>query len=343
MNNLFVLHTQYNLVLACGLCKTDFKSDNNELILFHDFSLQEELKKKLKKLFTRILILDGTYPPHNFSTREKMNKISGDKQKIKSFLDKSYERVFVVDDVCIQEMNVLKMTHQMNPSVEMSWLEDGTNAYFSDGVLSTGSDRTSVGRLLRRLFFSIFGGLGRYYDLGPCFGAHKLLRTIYLTFPNLVRAELRGKERREISLQSMEEGMKILYEGEPYPFADRGVIIVLDKLDRYGDNYARVEVLIAQEIEQARREGRKIYYKYHPRETGEMCVLQQEKQLDRTIAIENYLINSTVRTLKIVGVRSTSLQVAKKMGYDAISLIEQVEGKEVPISQFYRKIGVECR
>lgn len=49
MNNLFVLHTQYNLILAIGLCKTELKNDTNDLILFEDFKITERYKEVLIK------------------------------------------------------------------------------------------------------------------------------------------------------------------------------------------------------------------------------------------------------------------------------------------------------
>ena len=54
MNNLFVLHTQYNLMLAIGLCKTEFENDKNDLILFEDFKIKDKFKSKLITLFNTV-------------------------------------------------------------------------------------------------------------------------------------------------------------------------------------------------------------------------------------------------------------------------------------------------
>ena len=44
MKNLFILHTQYNIMLALSLISGRFKDDTNDLILFLDFSISDDLK-----------------------------------------------------------------------------------------------------------------------------------------------------------------------------------------------------------------------------------------------------------------------------------------------------------
>ena len=63
MNNLFIVHTQYNLILACGLVKTKFQTENNELIIFKDFIVKEELLQKLEGIFSKVTLITGNVPP----------------------------------------------------------------------------------------------------------------------------------------------------------------------------------------------------------------------------------------------------------------------------------------
>lgn len=44
MRNLFIMHTQYNLILACSLIKSNKFGNNNDLILNAEFKLQQEQK-----------------------------------------------------------------------------------------------------------------------------------------------------------------------------------------------------------------------------------------------------------------------------------------------------------
>ena len=57
-NNLFVLHTQYCLILSTGLIQNRFKNDYNELILFKDFKINENIGKRIEFIFNESLILE---------------------------------------------------------------------------------------------------------------------------------------------------------------------------------------------------------------------------------------------------------------------------------------------
>ena len=80
----------------------------------------------------------------------------------------------------------------------------------------------------------------------------------------------------------------------------------------------------------------------HPRETERLPALESCVELDRKVALESYLVNSTTHNMTIVGIKSTSLQTAKKMGYKALSLIKAVDDDIEEIIKFYTKIGIEC-
>lgn len=343
MRNLFVLHTQYNLILAMGLCKTNFKEDYNDIILFTDFELTIELENKIKSNSAKYVIIQGNFRQSNMNAKGKYNKIVSDNKVIKEFCDQTYDRVFVVDDMCIQEIYTLKCSLQKNKNVDLFWLEDGTNAYFDLGVESGGMGANSFKRFIRKMFFTVRFGLGKSYDLGVCMGSHKLLKKGYFTFPELVRKELVAKEHCIITDDAFRLGMEVVYGGETYPFEENALLIAVDKISIYGEHKEEVEQLILEEVNNAKKLGAKVYYKYHPRETDSMKSLSDEIELDRNVALESYLINSGVKTLNVIGIKSTALQTAKKMGYKSVSLIRQVEPEAESIIDFYDKIGIECR
>lgn len=344
MKNLFVLHTQYNLILACGLAKTDFSNERCDLILFQDFRPSEDTENRFRSCMDSVLILEGNWQKKSLSTKEKADKIRHDCKSISEFTgDTSYDRVFIVDDMCIQEMYVLKVAHKNNASIQMAWLEDGGNAYFDNGVVSGGMGATPAKRFIRKYALSAVYGLWGYYDLGSCMGSHKLLKKGYFTFPESVRAELADQEHVEISDEAFEAGMEALYSGKPYVFDTHGILIAMDKLDVYGNDIEKVGRLISDTIRQAKTEGRTVYYKYHPRESDRLPALEGETELDRNIALESYLTNSNTKDITVIGIKSTSLQTAKKMGYETISFIKSVEPDNKEIVKFYNAIGIECR
>ncbi len=333
MKQLFVCHTQYNLILAVGLAES-----SDDLVLFRDFNLTDTLRTRLESYFNNSLFLEGNYPKKELSAKEKLKKITRDNEKLKAYIG-VYDRIFIVDDMCIQEMYVMKCAFQKNKAVEMAWLEDGTNAYFSNGVISAGMGATPVKRFIRRITFTFRFGLRSFYDLADCMGGHKKLTSAYVTFPMCIRTELKSKNLVQITDEQFHKGMEFMYAGEAVEFTSGSILIAMDKLDVYGELWDKVNQLIEKIINATSGE---VYYKYHPRETDDLPALENCIELDRRVALESYLTNSNTKEITVVGVKSTALQTAKKMGYKTISLINQVEQNEAVIS-FYKSIGVECK
>ena len=335
MNTVFVLHTQYNLILACGLLH---QSKVNDLILFIDFKLTDELKGKIEDNFDRVLYLYGNFPKRVLDSKSKLNKITSDCKEIKNFLNKSYDRIFVVDDMCIQEMYSLKCSAIHNKNIDMCWLEDGGNAYFYNGTVSKGMGSTPLKRAIRKCYFSLKFGLWQYYDLGRIIGTHKLLKKGYFIFPEFARREFYNRERILITDDEFTLGMKMIFKGESVHFEKGSILIALDKLEVYGDKLQSVTFSLEQLINVTEWN---IYYKYHPRETDKLSVLSNAIELDKTVALESYLTNADTKDLTIIGIKSTALQTAKKLGYKTLSLIQQVEEAN-EVVKFYKTIGIEC-
>lgn len=334
MNRVFVCHTQYNLSLASGL-----SSSNDDLILFKDFCLNSELEERLINHYHKCLFLEGAYPKKELSVNEKLRKIRKDNIAIRRFLTKAYSQIFIVEDMCIQEMYALKCAYRLNKNVEMSWLEDGAIAYFDNVVDSGGLGRTPFTRFIRKWFFSFFFGLYRFYDLASCMGGHKLLSSIYVLFPDSVRKELKKKNLRTITDDEFRNGMAFMYAGSIVQFTPGSTLIAMDKLEVYGDKLDIVNHLVKGIVDSTTSE---VYYKYHPRETDTLPALENCTEIDRKIALESYLTNSNTKNLTVVGIKSTVLQTAKKMGFKAISMINRVD-QNTAVASFYQSIGVECR
>ena len=333
MKHLFVCHTQYNLILSVGL-----STPHDDLVLFKDFNLTDELKKRLEGKFERCMFLAGNFPKKELTAKEKLEKITIDNQKLKTFIG-MYDRIFIVDDMCIQEMYALKCAYSKNPAIEMSWLEDGAIAYFNNGVISRGMGSTPLKRIVRKLFFSVRFNLFGFYDLASCIGGHKRLSSAYVVFPDNIRPELRSKKLIAVTDEQFLNGMKFMYAGEEKQFAPGSVLIAMDKLDVYGDKLNDVNGLIETVVYETTAN---VYYKYHPRETEILPALKKCKELERTVALESYLTNANTKELTVIGIKSTALQTAKKMGFQAVSYISQIEQNNA-IVNFYKSIGVECR
>lgn len=338
MKTLFVLHTQYNLILATGLSQ-----EGDDLILFKDFNLSNDLMEKLERHFCQCEYFEGAYPKREYTWKQKLSKIDDDIKRLHRFLrNNKYDRLVVVEDMCIQEMFIMKCVYKFNKDIELASMEDGAITYFDNGVKSSGMGGTPFKRFVRKCFFSIRYGLLDFYDLAPCTGGHKMNKRLYTLFPDAVRNELKSKILVEIKQDQLLYGMNYIYAGTPFQFKENSILIAMDKLSVYGLKTSLVNEIIKEVVNKAVENKQEVYYKYHPRETEELDALHTAIEISRDIALESYLINSNTRNLKVVGIKSTSLQIAKKLGYEALSYINRVETSE-KITTFYNRIGVEVR
>ena len=61
MKNLFIMHTQYNLIIACGIVKNRCKDDNNILVLHSEFQVTEQLKHNIEECFDKVYYIQKNY------------------------------------------------------------------------------------------------------------------------------------------------------------------------------------------------------------------------------------------------------------------------------------------
>lgn len=340
MKNLFVVHTQYSLILASGLTKGRFASGNNDLILFQDFKLNKELSDKLLSIFNNTLLLQGTFSLANGSSLAKAKHYYNSIKSSKSFIKNKYDKVFIVLDMNLPEMHIMKRAYAMNHEAEFIALEDGSYPYFLNHVTAGGLDKNSFTRFVREILFKYFLGCGKFYSFeGRFMGANMWLKSIYLTYKDHARMIYKNKNRIEITTEEFNAGIDLLFNGTNTNFRKNAVIIILDKLDVY-KNLGSIKRLIAELILLCENNKNTIYYKYHPRENQNLDELKNCIELDRNVAIEIYYKDCLPAKPLVIGIKSTGLQTAKKMGFEVVSLAKAADEHNEDVISFYKKIGI---
>ncbi|MDR7079574.1 hypothetical protein J2Y03_004632 [Neobacillus niacini] len=339
--NLFVMHTQYNLILACGLTLTDFSKDENDLILFTDFALMDDMKNRLEKIFNRIIYLSGSFPKTNENYLKKIKRYPDIMKKLDNFIIKSYDNTFIVDDICIPEMYIMKQVYKNNKNSKFIWLEDGGIAYFSNNVKSGGLASNTFTMTLRKYIFKYLFGLGRFYDYKNYMGSHYMLDTVYSTFPKQLKSEYKGKKIYEISKNAFMEGLNSIYPTSPITIKGKSLIVIMDMLSIYED-VEKISTILRNVLEKYKECGYSIYYKYHPRELNKLAILHSYIELDRNQAMESLYSGIKAKEESIIiGIKSTGLQTASKLGFKVVSLIKYLEPDEKEVSVFYHNIGID--
>ena len=338
MNNLFVCHTQANLLLACGLVKKRFVNDDNFLIVFVDFILKEDVKKNLIKTFTQVLFLTGTFPATNKKWGKKIQRYPHDLKLIKQFCNKKIDRLFEVCDEAIPELYILKKLYHENSQLDAIWLEDGSYPYFQNTINRTGLKKNNFLIQLRKFVFRNILGYGKCYDFrGDFMGSNYLLRKAYLTFPKDYRKEYDKKEIIPITDEEFFIGLQTLYPSqEQFSLKNNSALLVLDKLDVYSD-IDKIKSI----VKEIKERYHPLYYKYHPREESKLDELSDCEELDRAVGVEFFYSASYGKKVTVIGIKSTSLQNAIKMGFNTISYAKQADECSNDILTFYKNIGIK--
>jgi len=340
MRNLFVLHTQYTLVLACGLSKGRFKNDQNDLILFKDFALSKEMKSSLDEIFSETTYLTGGYPSKNKTIKSRLKNYPKVIKQCKKFISKKYDKVFIVTDMSLPEMRIMKLAYSYNSKIEFIGLEDGAYPYFLNYETAGGLDSNNITRTFRKLLFKTILGCGKFYDFeGRFMGANTWLLKMYFTYSDKVRDIYRNKIKEEITGNEFLFGIESLFSAPSIIVENNAILLILDKMDVYKD-LNNIKALVRRLVNLYVKQGCKIYYKYHPREELNIEELKGCIELDRHIAIENYFKAFHGKRPLIIGIKSTGLQTAKKIGYNVLSVAKLVNEHTPDVVSFYKSIDI---
>lgn len=342
MPNLFVCHTQANLILAAGLAKGRFSGDTNDLILFRDFLLKEETEGILKNIFNKVVIRDGIYPASNNKWSKRIISISKDIRFLTRFIKTPYTRVFIICDANLQEMHILKKVYKANKNTEMIWLEDGSYPYYINTDVVSGFNSNKYTRLLRKLIFKNLLNLGRFYNFeGSYMAGNSNLTKVYLTLKGKERGIFKNKDVVAISPQEYLTGISLLFpvDNNTTDFEKNSILLALDKLDTYKNIDSLKNVLhLIEDI--AVQNDKKVYYKLHPKEEIKLAEFDNFTELDKNKGIEYYYAAAKGNSLTVIGCKSTALMSACILGCNTISIAHLMGEAAHDLIQFYVAIGV---
>lgn len=342
MRNLFVCHTQAHLILSCGLSKGRFKNDENYLILFKDFNLNNELRGKLEAFFTSTLFLTGGFPASNKAFKARLKWHREDNSLLKQHIQQPYDRVFAVCDWTPPVQYCLKRCRDLNENTEFIWLEDGILSYFPNVKLHKGADKYRFTMYLRKILFKYLMGIGSIYDRDfDEMGGLKIFRQMYTLYPEAVREPYRSmRELVKIEDEEYLAGVQTLYDSRLLDISAGSILLLVDKLDTY--LYPeKVKSSIAGLKAKAQAEGKKIFCKFHPREDIEWSVFDGCTVLERTIGAESLYLSLIPQrdSISIVGIKSAGLMSAKKMGFDVTTLFNECGETNPDLVKFFTNLG----
>lgn len=342
--NLFVCHTQAQLALACGLVLNRFNTDNNILFLFLDFAIKPRMKNQLDVIFNKTEYLQSIYPAKFDTFRSKIFWYRKDLKIIKTYFDESFDRVFESIDTIYPEQMILKYANKANAECEMSWLEDGITAYYQNVNHNGGLDSNKILRYMRKFLFKYFLGVGKYYNRDFHYtGGNSKLKQMYCLYPKAVREPYMSlRNKIEITNEEFVTGLNSIYDKVELDLPKNVTILVLDKINTYIHPNIVIDV-VKKMITKEKTQGRMVYYKLHPRENQLWDFLSEHPSFDKALGIESLYLSLIPwrNTAKIIGIKSTGLMSASKLGYDTYTLFSYCGENNENIKQFFATMNIK--
>lgn len=343
MNNLFVMHTQYNLILSVGEVSR-LKSDNNILVLFAEFTLSDEMLDSLKKVFSEMYVVSDKFIGDK-KLFDEATFIRRCLKKVKQLKKTSFDRIYLSQERVFDTI-LYEIVKRKNRNVECIAVEE--DAYYSINNKFNDANyvhKPSLKAKIKSLLMAILliGYRYNYKKFGYCYGMSPIYDSVLVLYPDLVRRELSGKKKYEVLPQMLNEGIKAIYSNKniSYPESEKYVLIFFDLMNRYKNKSAVLEVFCGL-LEQCERDNITVLMKYHPRETEKFTLTENVFEIDQIIPAEKVLLDLLGRDVTVWGNATTSCVVASKLGYNVNSVVRIDNPENITIHEKFELMNIYC-
>ncbi len=343
MKNLFIMHTQYNLILSAAVMSR-FENAENTLVLYSEFTLNDEMRYSLERLFDRVIVVRDRFAS-NMKPLEEIIYIRKCMKKVKSIKNERFDNVYMSQER-IFDMILCARAKKNNLNVRCYNIEE--DAYYSINEKYNAEDYVHIEnkRTRRRktlLALLLAGHPYNYKDVHYCYGMSSEYHGVNLLFPNIARTELRGKELVEITSEELLFGIDTIYSSIriDYPKSEKYTLFFFDLMNRY-KNPERVKEIMKQIVKISCKEGRTVLFKYHPRETDKFKDVEGAYELPHIIPAEKVLYDLKGTDTFVIGNATTSCIVASKLGYNVISISKIEFPTNVKIHSVMEQMGMFC-
>ena len=341
MRNLFIMHTQYNILSAVAVVKQEYAEDENDLIVSAEFDITESYTQHLIREFKNIKIIQDHFDRTNVWNRAAVFRRKY--KKTRDFLAAKYDRVITAQEQYFDTLIVAKL-RENNPNLIWQSVEEDAYYTISPAHQTDKSFLRNTAKVFYyKLFLPLIYGKNSYYEKLPCYGSNSGIQTIFLTFPQFVRKELDKKDKKEIFSRNLIEATQRLYAGKQNDCTvqNRSVIFLSDLISRY-PNADAIYQQINGLFQAYRKNGYRLYVKHHPRETAPWNVPEDIQMISSSYPSELLLAQNQGKDIICIGNASTAIILSAKFGFETFSLVRKCsKDQNKDIIDFYTKIGIK--
>lgn len=345
MNNLYILHTQYNIILGTAICKSLYAKCNSDLIVFAEFHVNESMRKKLASLYNSVLYITDKF------TTETNNQITDEitfyKQyqifKKSSLASVIYDNIFLSQDRELDSL-IAGTVMSRNKNCRVHDIEE--DCYFSLNPLLNEAryqKKVPVKAQLKHCFRKLLYGQKYLYKPDSYFyGCSRFFNSYFTLFPTLIRRELVGRDAVEIPVSGIQNAIEYLYNDTEVaiPESNEYYLLFFDLMERYTDPML-IKELFKKLSDKAKSKGCIMLAKYHPRETNKIQdVPDNVIELPYTIPAEKVLSSLYGKKVTVIGNATTAIVVAAKFGFNTISIAKLNNLNNRSLLETYKKMGI---
>lgn len=343
MRNLFIMHTQYNLILASAVAN-HYKDDENILVLYSEFKISDSLLKSMNQTFSKVIVAND-----NFVTVlpvfKEVKQIKKCVKKTEEISDLHFDNVFMSQER-IFDLILYTRAKKINKNLKCYDIEE--DAYYSlnnkknqpNYIYKIGK-KAKLSAIIKKIMLINYPYVNGYnvYFYGQSF----VYDGGYVLFPNLVRKGMERLNPIEITKDDLKTGINALYSDfrVDYPESDKYIVLFFDLMSRY-KNPELVKEMVCHVIKQCVDTNRTVLAKYHPRETEKFEEFNDITEIDKVIPAEKVLLDLDGKDVVVFGNATTACIVAAKMDYKVYSVCKIEMSDNKTMHEKMTQMGLEC-
>ena len=333
MKNLFVLHTQYNIILGASIIYDHFKDCQNDLVVYAEFAISGEMEKKLRSYFNNVLFVRKVFSRHSggrISIERQFYKEASCFKNSVLFLEK-YDNVFLSQERPFDSL-IVGYCKRKNSSLRCWDIEE--DCYYSlttekNNPLYKEEFHNRLSHYFRKLLYGCRNYNSEENRGLKFYGQASFYDGIYALYPNLLRPELKSQKSIGLSSSSIVEAINFLYGSDKQSYSEdiHYTVFFFDLIERYKHPNV-IKSIVNHLANSLGNEKSVLLLKYHPRETNKYSfdlLSDKVREIASIIPAEKLLCDLSGKNVTVYGNATTSVIVAQKLGFKTVSIVE-IEG-----------------
>lgn len=347
--NLFILHTQYNIILGTGIMINRFKECQNDLIVYAEFSLNDNYKNILERVFNNVLYIRECFEPLQEGLWKIEKKLYKEYQLYKknAIYKTAYDNSFISQDRALEKL-IVGHCKELNSNCKFWGIDDGCDSYFSINPIMNNPDymhgwHTKRSWIVRKLLYGSTYCTDERSGL-YIYGQSSYFDGLYVIHPEAIRPQLKNKLAIEIKQKEILDGVNSLYGSIHYDIKEspQYALFFFDLLDRY-NKPEKIKLIVERIIKLSSDKGIKVLLKYHPRESNKFDFKEKNERIIEIPSIlpaEKLLCDLLGRKVTVYGNASTSVIVSVKFGFNTVSIAGLEGSNNIYMIKQFEKMGI---